>query len=142
MPAKFPDRKRKKIIADYLETENLSATARANHCDPSTVKRIVESSKDFKVLAKKKQEENTADMIDYMEKQKGTVFEIIGKSLKILNDEEYLRKARPNQLGTMVGILVDKWTTISGMKTDDVEEDGLSESLRKLAEELTSDDQQ
>ena len=70
------------------------------------------------------------------------MFEIIGKSLKILNDEEYLRKARPNQLGTMVGILVDKWTIISGMKTDDAEEDGLSESLRKLAEELTSDDQQ
>lgn len=142
MPAKFPDRKRKKIIADYLETENLSATARANHCDPSTVKRIVESSKDFKALAKKKQEENTADMIEYMESKKGTVFEIIGKSLKIMNDEEYLRKARPNQLGTMVAILVDKWAVISEMKTDDAEEDGLSESLRKLAEELTSDDQQ
>ena len=142
MPAKFPDRKRKKIIADYLETENLSATARANHCAPSTVKRIVESSKDFKVLAKKKQEENTADMIEYMERQKNTVFEIIGKTLNVLNDEEKLRKAQPQQLSTMLGTLIDKWTVVSGMKTDDAEEDGLSESLRKLAEELTSDDQQ
>ena len=44
---------------------------------------------------KQKKAENTADILAYMESQRGLVCEIIGKGLAVLNDEEKLREAAP-----------------------------------------------
>ena len=75
-----------------------------------------------------------------MESQRGMVCEIIGKGLTVLNDEEKLKEATPAQITTAIGTLIDKWTAISGGPGEVAKEDGLSQSLRELAEELESDD--
>ena len=76
----------------------------------------------------------------YMEKQRGLVCEIIGKGLEALNTPEKLAEATPAQITTAIGTLIDKWTAISGGPGEATKEDGLSQSLRELAEELESDD--
>lgn len=67
------------------------------------------------------------------------LYPIIGKGLAVLNDEEKLREAAPAQITTALGTLIDKWAAVSGSAADEIKEDGLSKSLREMAEELESD---
>ncbi len=139
MAARLTDKQKKKIVADYLETESYNATAKKNGVCGQTVRRVIEESQGITENLKQKKEENTADILAYMESQKGLVCEIIGKGLTALNDPEKLAEATPAQITTALGTLIDKWASISGGPADKVKEDGLSQSLREMAEELESD---
>lgn len=139
MAARLTDRKKKKIIADYLETESYNATAKKNGVCGQTVRRVVEESNGITENLKKKKEENTADILAYMESQKGIVCEILEKGLAALNSPEKLAEASPSQITTALGTLIDKWAMISGGPSDNAKEDELSKSLREMAEELESD---
>ena len=139
MAARLTDRKKKKIIADYLETESYNATAKKNGVCGQTVRRVVEESNGITENLKKKKEENTADILAYMESQKGIVCEILQKGLAALNSPEKLAEASPSQITTALGTLIDKWAMISGGPSDNSKEDELSKSLREMAEELESD---
>ena len=112
MAARLTDRQKKKILADYLESGSYRATARKNKVNASTVKRVVEGSGDFEQKAAQKKEENTADVLAYMESQKKVVCEIIGKGLAALNDPEKLAEASPSQITTALGTLIDKWAMV------------------------------
>lgn len=139
MAARLTDRQKKKIVADYLETESYNATAKKNGVCGQTVRRVIEESQGITENLKRKKEENTADILAYMESQKGLVCEIIGKGLAALNDSEKLAEATPAQITTALGTLIDKWASISGGPADKAKEDGLSQSLREMAEGLESD---
>ena len=86
---KLTDKQKKKIIADYIENQNFSETARINGVDKSTVKRLVDSGydKDIQQKTTQKKEENTKDILEYMdniaEKQK----KIIDLSLEVLEEK-------------------------------------------------------
>ncbi len=140
MAARLTDRQKKKIIADYMAVESYNAVAKMNGVSKDTVKRIIQNCENFAQKAQQKKEDNTADILAYMESQRGMVCEIIGKGLTVLNDEEKLKEATPAQITTAIGTLIDKWTAISGGPGEVAKEDGLSQSLRELAEELESDD--
>lgn len=140
MAARLTDKQKKKIVADYLETESYNATAKINGVCGQTVRRVVEESQGITENLKRKKEENTADILAYMESKRGVVCEIIEKGLAALNSEEKLAEASPAQITTALGTLIDKWATVSGGPADTAKEDELSKSLREMAEELESDD--
>ena len=119
MAARLTDKQKKKIVADYLETGRYRATARKNRIADGTVKRIVLECSDIEQKVAQKKEENTADILAYMESQKGLVCEIIGKGLAALNDPEKLAEATPAQITTALGTLIDKWTDIKGEGKED-----------------------
>lgn len=119
MAARLTDKQKKKIVADYLETGSYRATARKNRIADGTVKRIVLECSDIEQKVAQKKEENTADILAYMESQKGLVCEIIGKGLAALNDPEKLAEATPAQITTALGTLIDKWTDIKGEGKED-----------------------
>ena len=139
MTTRLTDKQKKKIVADYLEQQSYSAVARMNGITHQTVKRVVQESSDFNEKLQQKKAENTADILAYMESQRGLVCEIIGKGLAVLNDKEKLQAATPAQITTALGTLIDKWAAVSGSAADEIKEDGLSKSLREMAEELESD---
>ena len=139
MANRLTDRQRKKIVADYLELGSYRATARKNNVSADTVKRTVTECDEIEQKLSQKKAENTADILAYMESQRGLVCEIIGKGLAVLNDKEKLREATPAQITTALGTLIDKWAAVSGSAADEIKEDGLSKSLREMAEELESD---
>lgn len=139
MAARLTDKQKKKIIADYVELGSYNATAKRNGVSNHTVKRVVLEVPEMSEKIQQKKEENTADILAYMESQRGVVCEIIGKGLTALNDPEKLKEATPAQITTALGTLIDKWASISGGPADRVKEDGLSQSLREMAEELESD---
>ena len=139
MAARLTDKQKKKIVADYLESGSYRATAKKNGVSDNTVKRIVLECGDFEQKVAQKKEENTADILAYMESQKGIVCEILEKGLAALNSPEKLAEASPSQITTALGTLIDKWAMISGGPSDNDKEHELSKSLREMAKELESD---
>ena len=140
MAARLTDKKKKKIVADYLESGSYRATAKKNGVSDNTVKRIVIDCGDFEQKVAQKKEQNTVDILAYMESQKGIVCEILQKGLAALNSPEKLAEASPSQITTALGTLIDKWAMISGGPSDNGKEEELSKSLRDMAEELESDE--
>lgn len=114
MAARLTDKQKKKIVADYLETESYNATAKKNGVCGQTVRRVVEESQGITENLKRKKEENTADILAYMDSQRGIVCEIIGKGLAALNDPDKLAEAKPAQITTAIGTLIDKWALVKG----------------------------
>ena len=119
MAARLTDRQKKKILADYVQLGSYNATAKVNGCSLNTVKKFVQENADIAELCNQKKEENTADILAYMENQKDVVCEIIAKCLAVLNDPEKLAEATPSQITTAMGTLIDKWTQVQGMSADE-----------------------
>ena len=107
------DRQIKKIIADYVQLGSYNAVAKLNGCAPNSVKKVVKSHADIAEVCNRKIEENTADVLAYMDSQKSIVCEIIGKGLTVLNDPDKLAAATPSQITTALGTLIDKWTMMN-----------------------------
>lgn len=140
MAARLTDKQKKKIVADYLETGSYRATAKMNGVADGTVKRIVLECGDIKQKVAQKKEQNTADILDYMDGQKKDVCEVLGICLGELKKVERYAKTPPQQIATTMAILIDKYTAFGGGPKDEAAEDGLSRSLRELAEGLESDE--
>lgn len=140
MAARLTDRQKKKILADYVQTSNYCATAKINSVSATTVKNIVRGNADIVEKCEQKKEENTADVLAYMDAHKDLVCSFIGKGLEMLNDPDKLAAANLSQITTAMGTLIDKWAMISGNPVDTVKDDALSQSLREMAEDLRSDD--
>ena len=139
MAARLTDRQKKKIIADYVQLNNYCAVAKINNVSATTVKNIVLASADFVKKCEQKKEENTADVLAYMDEHKDLVCSFIGLGLKALNDPGKIDGASLTQITTAIGTLIDKWAMISGEPSGNGKEDELSKSLREMAEELESD---
>ena len=89
MAKRLADKDKKKIIADYMENQNYSETARINNVGVNTVKRLIlsQDNEEMARKSKEKKEENTKDILEYMdniaEKQK----KIIDLSLEVLEEK-------------------------------------------------------
>lgn len=123
MAARLTDRQKKKILADYVQLGSYNATAKVNGCSLNTVKKLVQGNAEIAELYEQKKMENTADVLAYMESQRDTVCQIIGKGLAVLNDPAKLAEATPSQITTAIGTLIDKWTMMN--KTADNGESGV-----------------
>ena len=139
MAARLTDKKKKKIVADYLETQSINATAKKNNVSWGTVRSVLDGMGEIEEKLEQKKEQNTVDILAYMESKKGIVCEILEKGLAALNSPEKLAEASPSQITTALGTLIDKWAIISGGTSDNGKEDELSKSLREMAKELESD---
>ena len=137
MAARLTDKQKKKIIADYVQLGSYNAVAKKHKVADSTVKRIVLADPETQKKAEQKKAENTADVLEYMESQKRTVCEIIGKGLSVLNDPEKLAAANPAQITTALGTLIDKWTGIgkTGDSNQTESHNALIDAIRKRNDE-------
>lgn len=138
MAARLTDRQKKKIIADYVQLGSYNAAAKMNGISKDTVKRIVQNCDDFAKKAQQKKEENTADILEYMERQKNGICEILDICLNELKNPEKYAKVPPQQIATTMAILIDKYTADNGRTPDtpEAEDDALTASLKELAREL------
>lgn len=131
MAARITEVRRKKILADYLETENYRETGRRNGVSDVTVRKLVMENSDFKRAIEAKKEQDEADVIAYMDSKRDKVCKIIALGLDALADPEKLKGATPAQITTALGTLIDKWLLLKNpqsggtakieIKTDDPE---------------------
>ena len=139
MASRLTDKQKKKIVADFVMLRSYSAVGKLNGISDKTVKKYVEEDPEFTELSEQKKEENTADILAYMEKQREAVCDIIGVGLECLPEKIKTAKSA-SEITTAIGTLIDKWALISGAPVEKAKDDALSKSLRELAKGLTSDD--
>lgn len=125
MAARLTDRQKKKILADYVQTNNYCATAKINGVSATTVKNLVRANADIVKKCEQKKEENTADVMEYMNDHKDLVCSFISKGLEMLNDPEKLAAANLSQITTAMGTLIDKWAMVQE-KAGDNSNDGVT----------------
>lgn len=110
MAARLTDADRKKIIADYVECGSYNATAKNNGVSVNTVKRIVNENANIAQKCKQKKEQNTLDMLAYMDSRKERAQGVIDDYLKALANPEKIEAAKLSEIATALGIVVDKFT--------------------------------
>lgn len=104
------DKQRKKIIADFTNIQNYSEVARMNNVTDTTVKRIVSNNKEILEKVEQKKEENTKDILEYMDSIYDKQKSIIDLSLSAL--EEKLKNpdmfTNVKDIATVYGVIFDK----------------------------------
>lgn len=137
--SKLTDKQRKQVIADRADGMSLRKLAAKYHVSDTTIRRTLANDTETAQKVAEKKEQNTADILAYMESKRDKVIEIVDIGLNLL--PEKLADATPVQITTVIGTLFDKWAIINGRgPTDETQEDELSKSLKELAEGLESDD--
>ncbi len=149
MAARLTDKQKKKIIADYIQLESYNAAAKMNGVSHQTVKRIVLENPEMDRKLQQKKEENTADILEYMERQKNGVCEILDICLNELRNPEKYTKVPPQQIATTLAIPIyiytDKKDNRAANSDKELsqlynalmeEDDALTASLKELAREL------
>lgn len=104
------DKERKKVIADYLETQNYCKTAQRNGITDKTVARIVKENNGSEITEKieQKKKENTEDVLQYMDTLIEKKKDVLKLSLDNMIDKLENDKVSPTALATIYGVLLDK----------------------------------
>lgn len=135
MAARLTDRQKKKIIADYVEIGSYNAVAKKHGITHQTVKRVVMDDTEITQKAQQKKEENTKDMLAFMDSRKKEAQNVIDLYLSALNDPEKVKKAPIEKVATVLGIVVDKFTKLpEGVHAGKVEADPLTIAINEAVE--------
>ena len=102
------DKQRKKVIADYLDTQNYRETARKNDISADTVRRIVSQEPQIARNLTEKKKENTEDVLQYMDTLIEKKKDVLKLSLDNMIDKLENDKVSPTALATIYGVLLDK----------------------------------
>ena len=108
---RLTDNERAQVVAAYVELGNYSAVGRAFGISEGAVRKIVRNSPDSAKLYEQKKAERTADILAHMESRGQAVCGIIDLALDRLSDESKYNRASLQQIATMMGIVIDKFTT-------------------------------
>ena len=119
MAARLTDKQKKKIIADYVEQRSYNAVAKKHKVSATTVKNVVLKNVQTVEKCEQKREQNTLEMLEYMDSRKGEAQGIIDLYLKKLADPDKLEGATLAQIATALGIVVDKFTKTSEAYSSD-----------------------
>lgn len=112
MARHLTDLERQKIVADYIQCENFSETARRNGVCDNTVRKIVAETSGIEEKLEQKRAENTKTVEKYMADNAERVCSIIDSGLALI--QERLAECTPVQAATIMGILIDKHKGTSG----------------------------
>lgn len=109
MVAKLNDKRKKQVAVDRVEGMTIRQLAKKYNVSTTTIQRALKYDTEVTQIVTKKKEQNTADVLGYMEEKKEKVCGIIDKTLDILDDADKLKKSSPQALATAMGILIDKF---------------------------------
>ena len=129
MAKHLTDREKKKIIADYVELESYNAVAKKHNVSATTVKNTVLKNNESVKKCEQKKEQNTADILEFMDKKKDDVCSIISLYLSELQNSDKLQRASIQSIATSLGIVIDKFTKDAQKQS----ETSLFEAIAKAA---------
>ena len=133
---KLTDEQKKKILADYVINQNYSETARLNNVTDTTVRTLVKQDIETLKKVEEKKEENTRDILEYMDTITDKQKKIIDLSLKAL--EKKLENpdmfTNVKDIATVYGVIFDKAIKSKEMKLRQAE----LQKTRNDIEDLTT----
>ena len=108
--AKLTDKEKKKIIADYVENQNYSETARLNNISDKTVKRIIDAENGVVEIVEQKKQENTLNLLEQMDATKNKRIKLLSKMVDKMDDklENIDMFTNIKDLSMAYGIMMDK----------------------------------
>lgn len=118
MGAHLTDRQKKKIIADRIEGMSLRRIAAKYGVTEYAVRKTIKDNPDITQKIAKKKEQNTLDMMAFLDEQKTSAQEFILMAMQALKDPDKLNRTGAQALATAMGIVIDKFTPVE-KKTDD-----------------------
>lgn len=141
MAKRLTDKKKKEIIAYYIECQNLRETARKHNVQPSTVKRIIEkdskTQQEIEQKATQKRKQNTKTVLQEMEAKKDTKINLLNKILnamdKKLDNVDMFTTIK--DLATAYGIIMDKEIKLKEIDSKNKDSQDVLDRLDKLLEE-------
>ena len=110
---KLTNKQKKKIIADYIQNQNYSETAKKNKVAVDTVRRIILTNKDdenFVKKSKQKKEEDTQDILEYMNDITQGQKKVINLSLEVITEmlENRDKRLTGRDIAMIYGVIFDK----------------------------------
>ena len=104
------DLEKKKIIADYVNNQNYSETARQHNVSVNTVKNIVLGDEEVASKCIQKKEENTKSILEEMDLNKEKRLKLLSKMVDKMDDklENIDMFTNIRDLSTAYGIIIDK----------------------------------
>lgn len=119
MGAHLTDRQKKKIIADRIEGMSLRRIAAKYGVTEYAVRKTIKDNPDIAQKIAKKKEQNTLDMIEFLDSQKTSAQEFVLLAMQYLKDPEKLNKAGAQALATAMGIVIDKFMPVEKKQETD-----------------------
>ena len=115
---KLTDRQKKQMIVDRAEGMTFESIANKYGVSTTTAQRVIKGDPETAKKVQEKKDENTLDMLQYMDCQKPKIQSLLANIIEALNDPEKLKRANVRDLATAYGIIYDK-ITASAPKTND-----------------------
>lgn len=131
--AKLTDKQRKKIIAEHIEGVSIRALAKKYKVSTTTIQRTINSDSEVKQKVTQKKEQNTAEVLAYMDGRKKDVCGLIDALLLEMSDKEKIKATPLNQLATTMGIVIDKFTANEIARGSTNSESNLAEAIENAA---------
>lgn len=122
--AKVDDKTRKKIVADYVDNQSYSKTARKYNISVESVRRFVKADQEFMKKSEEKKKQNSMDTITYMNTQHERKKKILDKILDAIEkkSDEIDMFTNIKDLATAYGIIVDKELKVLELSKNNQEE--------------------
>lgn len=138
--AKLTDKQKKKIIADYVETQNYSETGRRNGVSDVTVRDVVSKDKTTLKKLEQKKEENTQDMIEYLNSKSEDKKRVIELCFEALENKLATPDMFTNikDIVTVYGIIVDKDLKIKELQQNKQNNDQINNNILNIASLLNN----
>lgn len=125
---KLTDKKKKLIVADYIDCGNYSEVARKHGVSDTTVRKLVNTDCESLKKIEQKKEENTKDVLEYMDSLNEKKKSIINKLLLAIEDKADKLDSFTNikDVASAYGIIIDKEIKLREIKTHEKNnEDGV-----------------
>lgn len=119
MARQLTDKEKKKVVTEWVNGKSFNQIAREKGIAPSTVMKICNKEEEFKQKAMKKKEENTMDMLAFMDSRKFKAQELIDALLDGMLDKKQLDKSSLRDKGIVFGIVIDK--TVGNTNNDNID---------------------
>lgn len=122
---KLTDKKKKLIVADYIDCGNYSEVARKHGVSDTTVRKLVNTDGESLKKIEQKKEENTKDVLEYMDSLNEKKKSIINKLLLAIEDKADKLDSFTNikDVASAYGIIIDKEIKLREIKTHEKNND-------------------
>lgn len=126
---KLTDEQKKKIISDYVETNNYCETARKNNISETTVRRICkdEKNEEIKEKVEQKKVENTKTMLEMISETNNKRLNVISKLVNAIDEKatnlDSFTSVR--DLASAYGVMIDKELKFAEMQKLNLENNKL-----------------
>lgn len=137
---KLTDKQKKKIIADYIETQNYSETGRRNNVADVTVKDVIMKNPDVLKNLEQKKEEDTKDILEYMNDITKGQKKVINLSLEVITEmlENRDKRLTGRDIAMIYGVIFDKALKYKEIQLKDKENSNENENLNKVKDIMIS----